>query len=498
MKRFSELLAGLEIREHSGEVEVHRLCCDSREAQPGDLFIALRGLTHDAHQFLPEAQARGAVAFLVERRESLPPPATVWAVVPDTREALWQLAQRFYDDPSAELITIGVTGTNGKTTTTHLIRSIMETAGYPTALIGTLGFYLPSEGRTQEGSLAFTTPEPPQLQALLAQALANGARAAVMEVSSHALTWRRADGVHFDVGVLTNLTQDHLDFHATMEAYAQAKLRLFTELAERSGKPFRAVLNLETEWGNWFAQRAFGQVLTYGVGEEAQVRAVEVHLAVDGTSFEVVSSIPPYRRFPVALQLSAPFNLMNALAAIATALSLGIPIEAIQEGLRKVEGIAGRFERVPTGRDFHLIVDYAHTPDALQRLLEAARALKPRRLVVLFGCGGDRDPGKRPKMGRIAVELADRVLVTSDNPRTEDPDQIIQQILAGIPPEGQNKVVVQPDRREAIRLAIQTAQPGDLIVLAGKGHEAYQIIGRERFPFDDRVVARECLDSLEK
>jgi UDP-N-acetylmuramoyl-L-alanyl-D-glutamate--2,6-diaminopimelate ligase len=505
MKRLSELLHGLDIgwRLH-GDALVQGIQVDSRRVQPGDLFVALVGTQQDGHGFIADALARGASALLVSRPDAVPPHAPAWGWVENTRHALWRIARCFYDDPSRHLLMVGVTGTNGKTTTTHLMHALLEAAGLPCALIGTLGVTLPCSMQTDLPLTGLTTPEVFELQAILKQAWESGARAAVMEVSSHALDQRRVDGVRFDAAVFTNLTQDHLDYHGTMESYAAAKLRLFTELARQSDKLFRAIINLDAEWGAWFAERAEGDLWTYGTHPEARVRAEQVQFSVEGIRF-VVRSDKSDRSgrsdwsdgavvFPVQLRLSAPYNLYNALGAIAAALSLGLPIEAIQQGLLQVERVPGRFERVPINAPFEVIVDYAHTPDALRRLLEAARALQPSRLTILFGCGGDRDPAKRPRMGAIAAELADQVILTSDNPRTEPPERILQQILEGIPNELRHKVVaVEPNRRSAIAIALQQAIPGEIILLAGKGHEEYQIIGTTRLPFSDRQTVLELM-----
>ncbi len=522
MRRLSELLqeAGVAHRLY-GDSWIRAIQVDSRQVQAGDLFVALKGTRHDGHQFLQQAIERGAAALLVSNASAIPPNAPAWAQVDDTRDALWRIARQFYGDASRQLRVVGVTGTNGKTTTTHLMRAIFEAAGLPCALIGTLGAALPhlledapspvpspqkgkrgienplshavGEGAGGEGP-ALTTPEPFVLQALLCRALERGARAVAMEVSSHALDQRRADGIRFDAGIFTNLTPEHLDYHPTMEAYAAAKLRLFTELARQSGKPFRAVINLDAEWGGWFAERAEGELWTYGTQPNARVRATEVQIHTDGIQFIVQADAGKPLRFPARIRLSAPYNLQNALGAIAAALSLELPIEAIQVGLLRVERVPGRFERVPIDAPFTVIVDYAHTPDALRRLLEAARALEPTRLTILFGCGGDRDPTKRPVMGAIATELADRVILTSDNPRTEPPERILEQIVAGIPPERREKVVaIEPDRRTAIAIALEQAIAGELILLTGKGHENYQIIGTTKFPFSDRETVLELM-----
>jgi len=529
--RLSELIQGLPIQEARGDAEITGVCVDSRRVQPGDLFVALVGRQQDGHRFVADAAQRGAAAVLTQRETDTLPLNTPYARVPDTREALWRIAQRLYGDPTQHMLTVGVTGTNGKTTTTHMLQKILVAWGSPTVLIGTLGAWIEyPDGRREilAGEGEFTTPEVYQLQSLLQQARMLGAQAAVMEVSSHALDQRRADGIRFDVGVFTNLTQDHLDYHGTMDAYAAAKLRLFTDLAEQSGKPYRAVINISDEWGKLFAAKAKGAVYTYGECECALVRAVRVEYGRDALQFWARTAfatqpvalplqVPPASRgepqlgsphgqgklegggsesrageYLLHTSLIAPYNLYNALAATTAGLALGIPLEAIQQGLASLSQVPGRFERAPIDADYTVIVDFAHTPDALARVLQAGRMLNPTRLTVLFGCGGDRDATKRPKMGRIAAELADRVILTSDNPRTEDPNQILQHILAGVPDELRHKVaLVEPDRRRAIEYALHTAQAGELILLAGKGHEPYQIIGTEKHPFSDMEVAKE-------
>lgn len=505
--RLSELLQDLPIQEAHSDAEVRGVCVDSRRVQPGDLFVALVGRQQDGHRFVSDALQRGAAAVLLQHGADMLPPNTPYARVPDTRGALWRIAQRLYGDPTQHMLTIGVTGTNGKTTTTHMLQKILVAWGKPTVLVGTLGAWIEyPDGRretlTHEGE--FTTPEVYQLQSLLQRARALGAQAAVMEVSSHALDQRRADGVRFDVGVFTNLTQDHLDYHGTMDAYAAAKLRLFTDLAEQSGKPYRAVINISDEWGRQFAAKAKGAVYTYGECECALVRAVRVEYGRDALRFWVRTALGMQPEgggsesradeYLLHTPLIAPYNLYNALAATTAGLALGIPLEAIQQGLASLSQVPGRFERAPIDADYTVIVDFAHTPDALERVLQAGRMLNPTRLTVLFGCGGDRDATKRPTMGRIATELADRVILTSDNPRTEDPHQILQQILAGVPDELRHKVaLVEPDRRRAIEYALHTAQMGELILLAGKGHEPYQIVGTEKLPFSDIEVAKEAV-----
>jgi len=529
--RLSELIQGLPIVEARGDAEITGVCVDSRRVQRGDLFVALAGRQHDGHHFIADALQQGAAAVMVQQAAAQVASEFPFVRVPDTREALWRIAQRLYGDPTQHMLTIGVTGTNGKTTTTHMLQKILAAWGKPTVLIGTLGAWIEypdgrREALAQEGE--FTTPEVYQLQSLLERARQLDAQAAVMEVSSHALDQRRADGIRFDVGVFTNLTQDHLDYHGTMEAYAAAKLRLFTDLAEQSGKPFRAVVNIDDEWGRVFAAKARGAVYTYGESESALVRATRVEYGHDALRFWIrttlttrngagrhstLTAVDPLLKVPLAKRgepqgggsargveelplhtpLIAPYNLYNALAATTAALALEVPLEVIRQGLASLSQVPGRFERAPIDADYTVIVDFAHTPDALARVLQAGRMLNPTRLTVLFGCGGDRDPTKRPQMGRIAAELADRVILTSDNPRTEDPHQILQQILAGVPNDLRGKVaLVEADRRRAIEYALHTAQAGELVLLAGKGHEPYQIVGTEKLPFSDIEVAKEA------
>jgi UDP-N-acetylmuramoyl-L-alanyl-D-glutamate--2,6-diaminopimelate ligase len=540
--RLSELIQGLPIVEARGDAEITGVCVDSRRVQRGDLFVALVGRQHDGHRFIADALQQGAAAVMAQQAAAEVASEFPFVRVPDTREALWRVAQRLYGDPTQHMLTIGVTGTNGKTTTTHMLQKILAAWGKPAVLIGTLGAWIEypdgrREALAQEGE--FTTPEVYQLQSLLERARQLDAQAAVMEVSSHALDQRRADGIRFDVGVFTNLTQDHLDYHGTMEAYAAAKLRLFTDLAEQSGKPFRAVVNIDDEWGRVFAAKARGAVYTYGESECALVRATRVEYGHDALRFWIRTTltthngagrhstltavapllkVPPASRgepplgspcmqgepqgggsargveeLPLHTPLIAPYNLYNALAATTAALALEVPLEVIRQGLASLSQVPGRFERAPIDADYTVIVDFAHTPDALARVLQAGRMLNPTRLTVLFGCGGDRDPTKRPQMGRIAAELADRVILTSDNPRTEDPHQILQQILAGVPNDLRGKVaLVEADRRRAIEYALHTAQAGELVLLAGKGHEPYQIVGTEKLPFSDIEVAKEA------
>jgi UDP-N-acetylmuramoyl-L-alanyl-D-glutamate--2,6-diaminopimelate ligase len=487
VKTFAELLRDVPAVARGGPPDkpVDRLVTDSRRAGPGSLFVALKGQRHDGHAFIAEALERGAVAVVSDRPIGELPHGTAWAQVAGAADAVWRIARVMYDDPSASLRLIGVTGTNGKTTTAHLIRTILDETGRCCALIGTLGAEL---GDRRLG-FGHTTPMAHDLAYVMAEALREGCDAACMEVSSHALALKRVEGCRFDACTYTNLTPEHLDFHENMEDYYAAKARLFGELAEQGGKPFTGVVNVEDPYGRRLAAEVRGRAVLYGRGD-GDVRASEAEVAADSVRFLLET---PDGAAMVRMPLGGRFNVSNGLAAAATAWALGISAERIAEALEHATPTPGRFEGVPTGRDFSVIVDYAHTPDALAKLLEACRDLAPSRLTVVFGCGGDRDATKRPTMGAIAAELCDRVVVTSDNPRSEDPDAIIDQILGGIGASVREWALVEPDRRQAIHKAVHSAQPGELVVIAGKGHEDYQILGERRIHFDDREVVREAL-----
>ena len=456
---------------------------DSREVNPGDVFVAVSGLKQDGHAFVQAAARRGATAAVVER--FVPEAALPQIRVPDARRALAILAGEETGHPARELVLAGVTGTNGKTTTAHLIRSVFEEAGMKAGFIGTVGYEF--GGRADVAP--HTTPEAPELMRMLRDWRARGATAVAMEVSSHALALERTYGLEFDVGVFTNLTQDHLDFHETLESYRDAKARLFrSETRGDRTKRFTGAVNVDDPVGRWIKERADHPVLGFGMGADADLRAEGVELRPDGTSFRIREAGEVTR---VALRLRGAFNAMNGLAAFAAGRALGIPRPSIVAGLEKVAAVPGRLEPVDEGQPFQVLVDYAHTPDALERALEAVRAFKPARVICVFGCGGDRDKGKRPLMGSVAVRLADRVILTSDNPRSEDPESILRDIEAGV--RGATNVSTIVDRAKAIAAAIDACAPGDALLIAGKGHETYQIIGPKTLPFDDREAAREAL-----
>ena len=478
--------------------EVRGLTDDSRRVAAGSCFVAVRGLRVDGHRFIPQAVDRGASAVVAEGPDPLPDRAVGRILVPDTRWALPRLADAYFGHPSRALTVVGITGTNGKTTTSYLVEALLRARGLATGVIGTIQYVIRDVGR----DAGQTTPDALELQGLLGEMVAAGVGGVAMEVSSHALELRRADGIAFDVAIFTNLTQDHLDFHGTMEAYARAKSRLFFELLLEGAKPgAMAVLNgddpVGAAWARALADRLPGRVLTFslgGLGAGPSVRPRTWESSLAGITLEAETPGGPVS---VRSTLIGEHNVMNLLGAVAAGVALGLPPGAIGVALGQVRAVPGRFERVDAGQDFLVVVDYAHTPDALRRVLATARRLTPGRLGVVFGAGGDRDRGKRPIMGRIAAQLADRIWLTSDNPRSEDPEAIIAEIARGVvplPPEGYTS---DPDRGAAIHEALGWARTGDTVVIAGKGHETYQIIAGQTFPFDDRQITRQILTEIQ-
>jgi UDP-N-acetylmuramoyl-L-alanyl-D-glutamate--2,6-diaminopimelate ligase len=456
------------------DVEIASLAYSTSDVTAGSLFFCVPGFRADGHDFAPDAVARGAVALVCERPLGLGVPEVV---VPSVREAMGPIASRFYGDPTGELRVVGITGTNGKTTTAFLTRSILEATGTQCGLIGTVKHVV--GGRPEEA--VRTSPEAVDLQRAFRAMLDAGDRACAMEVSSHALELRRTDGIAWACRVFTNLTQDHLDFHKTMEDYFLAKRRLFV------GGDAPSVVNADDPYG----ARLAGQIgaTTYGIGAQADYHAEHVEFDAGGARFTLVA---PSGTAPARIRLPGLFNVSNALAATAACVELGVALDDAVAALADAERVPGRLEPVDEGQDFAVLVDYAHTPDSLENVLRAARELTRGRLHVVFGAGGDRDREKRPLMGVAAVRNADRVIVTSDNPRSEDPASIIEQILEGTGADVEHDV----DRRRAIARAIETAAPGDVVVIAGKGHEQGQEFedGRKE-PFDDVTVAREALRS---
>ena len=463
------------------------LADDSRVVRRGDCFVAVPGLKTDARRFVAQAVERGA-SLVVTEGTTPPVPAVATVLVPSARAALGRLAGVYYDHPSRDLTLVGITGTNGKTTTSYLVEALLHARGFRTGIIGTIQYVLGDERRPA----GQTTPEALALQSMLAYMRDHGVRGVAMEVSSHALALARVDELTFDVAVFTNLTQDHLDFHGTFAAYRLAKRHLF-ELLARSPKPHRtAVVNADDPSGPAMTHGLPLTVLTFGLGDGADVRALRHESTLDGIR---LTARTPQGRIELTSPLIGEHNVMNLLGAVATGTALGIGDDAIARALEAAGTVPGRFEQVRAGQPFLVVVDYAHSPDALERVLVTGRKLTAGRLGIVFGCGGDRDRGKRPIMGEIAARLADRVWITSDNPRSERPEVIIDEILAGVGrvAGAEGRWTADADRRAAIARALGWARAGDTVVIAGKGHETYQIVGGDVLPFDDRDVAREIL-----
>ena len=481
--RLVELLSalpGADPAPPGADPEIRRVAHDSRRVEPGDLFVAIRGEKVDGLSHVPEAIRRGAAAVVAEPAAPGPLPVP-WVRVPQARRALGLLAARLAGNPAERLVLAGVTGTNGKTTTAALLQALLERRFGAAGFLGTIGYRV---GR-RELPADRTTPDAALLQELLAEMVREGVPAAAMEVSSHALALDRIEGCRFDLTVFTNLTRDHLDFHRDMEGYGAAKRRLFD--LRKPGAP--AVVNVADPFGRLLAGQVGGRVVTYGpTGEAADLRAESVVCDLSGVSFDAVSAAG---RLPVRSPLLGRFNVDNLLAAAAGGLALGIAADEVAAALSSVRTVPGRLERVEAGQSYAILVDYAHTPDALERLLAAVRELTDRKIILVFGCGGDRDRGKREPMGRIAGARADIPIATSDNPRSEDPEAILSDVERGLAASGATKYLRIADRRQAIRAAIDLANPGTVVVIAGKGHETTQIIGDREEPFDDRAIAAE-------
>ena len=496
--RLRELLNSLSEAAVRGnlDTELTGLTDDSRCVKPGSLFVAVRGAQSDGHRHLTQAVQSGAAAVVIEMgcvsADALGAITVPVVEVRNSRRFLGVLAGRIQGNPTRLLKMIGVTGTNGKTTTTYLCKAVLEAAGAKVGLVGTVAYLIATERITA----THTTPGALELQGLFRKMVDAGLDTAVMEVSSHALALDRTAGCAFGTAVFTNLTQDHLDFHADMEEYFRAKLRLFTEL----GTAGRAIVNRDDPYGERIVSALHETpVWTFAIERTADLRAESVQVSLAGVRFTA--------RTPVgSISLQSPLvgrhNVSNILAAVGVGLHHGIALPTIAAGIARLSSVPGRFERVEAGQPFTVVVDYAHTEDALFRLLTTAQAVKTGRVITVFGCGGDRDRGKRPKMGRVAARYSDVVVVTSDNPRTEDPAAIIREVEPGVKEEiregSRARYVVHVDRRAAIEEAVREARPGDLVVIAGKGHEDYQIIGHDKHPFDDRLVARAAIEALEK
>jgi UDP-N-acetylmuramoyl-L-alanyl-D-glutamate--2,6-diaminopimelate ligase len=465
-------------------IDIRGLAYDSRQVKPGDVFVALKGLKAAGADFAADAIRRGAVAVVAER-ETDAQTAVPWVIVPDARGAMASLAAELYGHPSRSMQVVGITGTNGKTTTAYLLRAVFESAGKKCGLLGTVAYSVGD----QELPAARTTPEAPDVQRMLRQMVDAGCRACVMEVSSHALALRRVDDTVFAAAVFTNLTRDHLDYHGNMESYFAAKRRLFDLLPP--GAP--AVINVDDPRGDSL-RKAVSTPVTYAINKPADVTPGPLTLTFDGLEFDART---PKGEVHVKSKLVGRPNVSNILATVAVATALDVPSSAIEEGLARLAGVPGRFELVSGAKDdITVVIDYAHTDDALKNLLETARPLAPRRVITVFGCGGDRDRTKRPLMGAVAARLSDVVVMTSDNPRTEDPARIIEEIKRGVPPASDRGAATFAivDRKEAIQFAIKKAEPGDLVLLVGKGHEQMQVIGGDELPFDEAAIARAALE----
>jgi UDP-N-acetylmuramoyl-L-alanyl-D-glutamate--2,6-diaminopimelate ligase len=491
--KLSDLMRGIPEAEFGvdPDLEIRSLDYDSRRVEPGSLFFAIHGEKADGHAFIPQALARGAVAVVSERASTSKPtestPSKVrWVRVPRIRRALSEASRAFYDHPEQALRLVGITGTNGKTTTAYLLESIFQAAGLTTGMFGTIEYHVAGKKLPAVN----TTPESLDLARNLAELVRARASMVVMEVSSHALAQERVWRFPFAAAVLTNLTRDHLDYHQTMEDYFQAKRRLFEGIG--AAPPALAVVNLDDPWGARLLELPFAHRITFGMRSEASVRPKQ--FSTDASRIRAALATPE-GPLEIESELTGRPNLMNIMAAVAASQGLEIGGEDIRQGIQTLRHVPGRFERVEAGQPFLVVVDYAHTDDALRNVLTSARELTRRRLIVMFGCGGDRDRTKRPLMGEAAGSVADVVVLTSDNPRSEDPLAIINDALVGVQKTGK-ECILEPDRAAAIHQALDLAHDGDTVVIAGKGHETYQVFKDRTVPFDDREVARQALASL--
>ena len=485
-----QLLKGLSVLSVEGglDCEVTGIAYDSRRVTPGMVFVAIPGQKTDGHEFIETAIERGATAIVCER-ESVLAQRTARIKVADVREALARLAISYYGNPSSKLRVIGVTGTNGKTTVSFLVKAILEAAGIKTGLMGTVRYEIGDRVIPAQR----TTPESLEVQQMMAQMVRAGCQACVMEVSSHALEQKRVLGVEFDVSIFTNLTRDHLDFHGTMENYFAAKQKLFAAPA-RQKKKTAAVINIDDDFGARLSGQTNVEVeLTYGLQKAARLRAAKIQLGGEGSKFTIEA---PERSFACRLPLIGRHNIYNALAAAGAGLALGVEVPHLQAALNAITPVPGRLESVAAGQPFGVFVDYAHTDDALKNVLSTLREITTGRVLVAFGCGGNRDAGKRAKMGKIAAELADFTIITSDNPRKERPEKIAAQVEEGFREVRRDQYRVELDRRRAIQQILGEARKGDTVLIAGKGHETYQEFDDTVVPFDDRAHAREALEAL--
>lgn len=494
MKTLKDIISTLDVQQVQGDqnVSIQDITADSRAVKPNSLFIALDGATVNGHNYIDKAVDAGAVAVIVSKPVTVPADVCV-ITVDDTRQAMMVCVPYFFDYPANRMRMVGVTGTNGKTTTTHMIRHILKAQGFKVGVIGTVHIMI---GDTSY-PIHNTTPDVVDLQHILQQMVQENVEYCVMEVSSHALALGRVSGVEFDTAVFTNLTQDHLDFHKTFENYLAAKCKLFEQVsAPNQVKDNKgAVINIDDSYGYRVMEKTTTPTITYSTLGKGTLNASDVHMSTKNSQYTVNYKGESY---PVSMNTTGLFNVYNTLAAIGACLQEGISMEAIDTALKTFSSVPGRFELIEEGQDFAVVVDYAHTPDGLQNILETAKAIKENRIIIVFGCGGDRDATKRPIMGRIAAEYGDKIYVTSDNPRTEDPVQIVKDVEVGVKEalrEGTSYEVIV-DRREAINHAIHDAKAGDIVIIAGKGHENYQILKNETIHFDDREEARKALKEI--
>jgi UDP-N-acetylmuramoyl-L-alanyl-D-glutamate--2,6-diaminopimelate ligase len=484
--KLSEVFRGVatSFPDRLNDIEIRQVVCDSRRVQPGALFFALHGAKADGNTFIQDALQRGAAAIASEE----PAPGVfragvAWAQVPEARKALAIAAANFFGHPAEALQLVAVTGTNGKTTTTSLVDAILKASGAKTGLFGTIAYHTPCGDYPAPN----TTPESVDLQGFLAEIRDAGGKYAVLEASSHSLSMDRVWGCHFQAAVFTNLTREHMDFHKTFEEYFAAKRRLFQGTG--ADAPETAVINSDDEWGRKLVGLG-KKTVTYGLESDADISTKKFQLSFDGLSFIAQT---PSGKVHVESRLVGRINVYNLLAAIGASQALGLSNEVIEAGIRNLESVSGRFQRIDLGQPFFVIVDYAHTDDALQNLIRTARELNPKgRIITLFGCGGLKDRTKRPVMGEVTGRLSDLTILSSDNPRTEDPLKIISDIIVGLQKTA-GKYLIEPDREKAIGMAMDEARTGDIVLLAGKGHEDYQILADRTLEFDDREVARKAL-----
>jgi UDP-N-acetylmuramoyl-L-alanyl-D-glutamate--2,6-diaminopimelate ligase len=488
--RLRECLEWGKLLQGDPETEITSVVYDSRRAGSGSLFVAVSGFKADGHDFIADAVSRGAAAVAVEQPVAAPPGVAV-IQVESSRRAIGAMAAALHGRPSRRLRVIGVTGTNGKTTTTHLIRAILAAQGHKVGLIGTVHNFVGEE----ELPASLTTPQASDLQELMHRMVEAGCTYVVMEVSSEGLDMRRVDDVEFDIAVFTNLTQDHLNYHGTIERYRAAKLELFRMLGQPGVKNAKcAVINQDDASARHFEEASSAAVCTYGLDGRARVTATGVEVSASGSRFLLRT---PVGEMPLNLRLAGRFNVYNALAAASVAVAEGIPLATVKRALEAERGVAGRMEAVNAGQLFGVFVDYAHSPDGLENVLRTAQGFARGRVIAVFGCGGDRDRTKRPQMGRIAAELADYTIITSDNPRTEEPEAIIREIEAGVlEASGKHQYYeIVVDRTRAIERAMAIAGADDVVIIAGKGHETYQIFKDRTIDFDDRAVARSIIQA---